>query len=62
MVFHAGTKMDGANVVTNGGRVLAVTSIKPTLEEAIATSYESITKIDYEKKYFRKDIGRDVLA
>jgi phosphoribosylamine---glycine ligase len=62
MVFHAGTKMDGANVVTNGGRVLAVTSIKPTLKEAVATSYESISKIDYEKKYFRKDIGKDVLS
>jgi phosphoribosylamine--glycine ligase len=62
MVFHAGTKVNAGKVVTNGGRVLAVTSIKGTLKEAVATSYASIAKIDYEKKYFRKDIGKDVGA
>ncbi len=62
MVFHAGTKMNGDKVVTNGGRVLAVTSIKPTLKEAIVASYESIAKINYEKKYYRRDIGKDVGA
>ncbi|HXP51363.1 MAG TPA: phosphoribosylamine--glycine ligase, partial [Bacteroidia bacterium] len=62
MVFHAGTKLSAGKVVTNGGRVLAVTSIKGTLKEAVATSYASIAKIDYAKKYFRKDIGKDVGA
>lgn len=61
-VFHAGTKIDAEKIVTNGGRVLAVTSIKPTLTEAVATSYENIGKINYEKKYYRKDIGKDVGA
>jgi phosphoribosylamine--glycine ligase len=61
IVFHAGTKNDGANVVTNGGRVLAVTSVKDTLQEALATSYASINHIDYEKKYYRRDIGKDVM-
>ncbi|MGP8216998.1 MAG: phosphoribosylamine--glycine ligase [Bacteroidia bacterium] len=62
IVFHAGTKASGVKVLTNGGRVLAVTSMKKTLAEAVATSYESIGKIDYEKKYYRHDIGRDVLG
>lgn len=61
-VFHAGTKTNGANVVTNGGRVLAVTSIKNTLKEAVETSYKSISHINYDKQYYRKDIGKDVGA
>lgn len=62
IVFHAGTKQDGDNIVSNGGRVLSVTSYGDTLKEAVATSYKSIEKIDFEKKYFRKDIGKDVGA
>ncbi len=62
IVFHAGTKQEGNNVVTNGGRVLAVTSYGKILKEAIATSYKSIANIDFEKKYFRRDIGKDVGA
>ncbi len=62
IVFHAGTKQDGDNVVSNGGRVLSVTSYGNTLKEAVATSYESIAKLDFEKKYFRRDIGKDVGA
>jgi phosphoribosylamine--glycine ligase len=61
-VFHAGTKAVDGKVLTNGGRVLAVTSIKDTLKEAVEASYKSIAHIDYEKKYFRKDIGKDVGA
>jgi phosphoribosylamine--glycine ligase len=62
MVFHAGTKKNEAgHIVTNGGRVLAVTSLREDMKEALATSYDSISKIDYEKKYYRKDIGKDVL-
>ncbi len=62
MVFHAGTKKNAeGHIVTNGGRVLAVTSLREDMKEALATSYDSISKIDYEKKYYRKDIGKDVL-
>jgi phosphoribosylamine-glycine ligase len=42
--------------------VIAVTSIKNTLKEAVATSYESIKKINFDKMYYRKDIGKDVGA
>ncbi len=62
MVFHAGTKLSNGKVLSNGGRVLAVTSIKNTLKEAVATSYESIKKISFDKMYYRKDIGKDVGA
>ncbi len=62
IVFHAGTKQDEDNIVSNGGRVLSVTSYGTTLKEAVETSYRSIAKIDFEKKYFRGDIGKDVGA
>lgn len=62
VVFHAGTKQEGNNVVSNGGRVLSVTSYGKTLKEAVAASYKSIANIDFEKKYFRRDIGKDVGA
>lgn len=61
IVFHAGTKPDGPAVVTNGGRVLAVTSYGKDLETALATSYENIEKIEFDKSYFRSDIGKDVI-
>lgn len=60
IVFHAGTKSDGPVAVTNGGRVLAVTSYGKNLEIALGRSYESIQKISYEGAYYRKDIGFDV--
>jgi phosphoribosylamine---glycine ligase len=62
IVFHAGTKQDGNTVLSNGGRVLSVTSFGNTIKEAVATSYKSIEKIEFEKKYFRRDIGKDVGA
>jgi len=62
IAFHAGTKQEGGAIVSNGGRVLSVTSYGNTLKEAVATSYKSIAKIDFEKKYFRRDIGKDVGA
>jgi len=60
IVFHAGTALKNAEVVTNGGRVLAVTSYGATYQEAIAQSYQSIEKITFDKMYFRKDIGFDL--
>lgn len=60
IVFHAGTASDGPVVVSNGGRVLAVTSYGKNLESALERSYRSIEKISYDKAYYRKDIGFDV--
>ena len=61
LVFHAGTSADGPQVLTNGGRVLAVTSYGKNIEVAVAKSYESIQKISFENSYYRKDIGKDVI-
>ena len=61
MLFHAGTKLNNGQIVSNGGRVLAVTSLSKDLKEALAHSYSSIAQIDFDKKYYRKDIGQDVL-
>ena len=60
IVFHAGTKHLDDEIVTAGGRVLAVTSYGKTMEEALERSYKNIGKINYEKCYFRKDIGFDL--
>ncbi|AXB55939.1 phosphoribosylamine--glycine ligase [Flavobacterium fluviale] len=61
IVFHAGTKLDNENVVTNGGRVIAVTSYGDNFQEAIKKSYQNIDKLSFDKMYFRKDIGFDLL-
>jgi phosphoribosylamine--glycine ligase len=60
MVFHAGTKLENGKVVTNGGRVLAVTSYGNNVQEATKKSYQSIEKLSFDKMYFRKDIGNDL--
>jgi phosphoribosylamine--glycine ligase len=61
IVFHAGTKMVDSKVVTNGGRVMAVTSFGNTIEEALEKSYRSIHKINFDKMNYRKDIGFDII-
>jgi phosphoribosylamine--glycine ligase len=59
-VFHSGTKLDGDKVLTNGGRVFAITSFGKTIEEAVNKSFNTAGKINYEGKYFRSDIGKDL--
>ncbi|OFZ56988.1 MAG: phosphoribosylamine--glycine ligase [Bacteroidetes bacterium RIFCSPHIGHO2_02_FULL_44_7] len=61
LIFHAGTAADGPVVTTAGGRVLAVTSLGKNLESALRKSYNSLDKIEFDKAYYRKDIGHDVL-
>ena len=62
-VFHAGTKRDTeGNVVTSGGRVLSVSSYGDSIADALANSYASIALIDFDGRYFRRDIGRDLMA
>ncbi len=60
LVFHAGTRLDGDLVVSNGGRVMAVTTFGDTMQEALAGSYRNALKINFEGRYFRKDIGFDL--
>ncbi|MCB0755522.1 MAG: phosphoribosylamine--glycine ligase [Flavobacteriales bacterium] len=60
VVFHAGTKDDNGNVLTNGGRVLAITSYGESIGEALEQSYANAQIVSYEGKYFRTDIGFDL--
>jgi len=60
-VFHSGTKAAGDKVLTSGGRVFAITSFGNTIEEAVSKSFKSAEKISYDKKYYRKDIGKDLM-
>ncbi|NDC30253.1 MAG: phosphoribosylamine--glycine ligase [Bacteroidetes bacterium] len=62
LVFHAGTKINANNEVeTNGGRVLAITSLADNIKEAVALSMKAAAKINYDGKYFRKDIGYEFI-
>lgn len=62
IVFHAGTKKDNENnLVTNGGRVISVTSYGDTMAEALEKSFKNSEIISYEGKYYRKDLGRDLI-
>lgn len=60
IAFHAGTKLQNDAVVTNGGRVIAVTSYGNDFNEAIKKSYQNIAKLNFDKMYYRKDIGFDL--
>ncbi|MFT5642326.1 MAG: phosphoribosylamine--glycine ligase [Cyclobacteriaceae bacterium] len=60
VVFHAGTKMIGKDVYTNGGRVITVTALGKNMEEATSKSYKAIQNISFEGVYYRKDIGFDL--
>jgi len=61
VVFHAGTKQEKDFVVTSGGRVLGVTSLGNSIKESIENSYNAVSKISFEKMYFRTDIGKKAL-
>jgi phosphoribosylamine--glycine ligase len=60
IVFHSGTKEENGNIVSNGGRVLAITSFGKDFKEALAKSYKNTEIINYEGKYFRSDLGKDL--
>ena len=60
ILFQAGTKKQGEDVLTNGGRVLAVTSLAKTREQSLQMSMEIADQVHFEGKYFRRDIGFDL--
>ena len=60
VVFHAGTRLDGETVLSNGGRVLAVSSLANSMEEALALSYKNTGRISFDKMYYRTDLGFDL--
>ncbi|MEZ4898143.1 MAG: phosphoribosylamine--glycine ligase [Saprospiraceae bacterium] len=60
LILHAGTKQTGDQVVTNGGRVIAITSFGTSQQSALEQSYESINRINFQGMYYRRDIGFDL--
>ena len=60
MIFHAGTSIEKGFLQTSGGRVMAVTSFGKNFNKALKESYNLINQIQYDGKYYRKDIGFDL--
>ena len=60
-IYFAGAKLDGGKLLTDGGRVLGVTSVADTLEDAIEASYKKVEKIKFENAFYRHDIGKRAL-
>ena len=60
IILHAGTKSEGKEIVTNGGRVLSVISKSSDFHSALKKCYKTINSIDFEGKYYRKDLGFDL--
>jgi phosphoribosylamine--glycine ligase len=61
LVFHAGTRREEGQVLTNGGRVIALTALSDSLEEAVQRARSAAGIVEYEGKVFRRDIGSDLL-
>ena len=61
IIFHAGTIEEEKNILSNGGRVIACTGIGENISESLQVSYELARKIDWDSKYYRKDIGKDLI-
>ena len=61
VIFHAGTKMEGDKLITNGGRVLGISAVGNTMREALQKAYKAIEKISFEGMQYRKDIGKKTL-
>ena len=61
-IYIAGAKWADGRIVTSGGRVLGVTAVAPTLEEAVRSAYDASLDVRFENKYFRHDIGQRALA
>ena len=61
IIFHAGTIEEEKNILSNGGRVIACTGIGENISESLQVSYELARKIDWDGKYYRKDIGKDLI-
>jgi phosphoribosylamine--glycine ligase len=62
LVFHAGTRREGSRVLTDGGRVLAVTGMGPTFAEARSRAYGAVSQISFEGAHYRRDIGERVVS
>uniref|UniRef100_UPI00404AB220 phosphoribosylglycinamide synthetase C domain-containing protein n=1 Tax=Fulvivirga sp. TaxID=1931237 RepID=UPI00404AB220 len=62
MVIHAGTTQEDYEVLTNGGRVLTIIGRGDDMETAISNAYKDVNSIKWEGMYYRKDIGKDILA
>ncbi|CAN5348042.1 phosphoribosylamine--glycine ligase [soil metagenome] len=60
LIFHAGTALEGDKVITNGGRVIAVTSFGKDHREAIKKSYQNVDKLHFDRMYYRRDLGFDL--
>ena len=60
LIFHAGTTLKDGKVVTNGGRVIAVTAFGEDYKQALKKSYQNVEKLQFDKMYFRKDLGFDL--
>ena len=61
IVFHAGTKSNENKLVTNGGRVLCITTLSPSLPNAILQSMQAAELVKWKGRYYRRDIGQDLL-
>ena len=60
IVFHAGTKSEAGKVLTNGGRVIAITSMDNDFRKALKKSYQNIDKLSFDRMNYRRDIGFDL--